>query len=92
MLEKVKLALRVDGNVFDSELEDLIEACKLDLGISGVANVEEDALTGRAIILYCKANFGMGNPDSPKYQESYTQLKTHLALAGNYRSVLERTD
>ena len=32
MLTKVKLALRVTTDAFDSELNDLIDAAKLDLG------------------------------------------------------------
>ena len=36
MLEKVKLALRITTNAFDSELNDLIDAAKIDLGIAGV--------------------------------------------------------
>ena len=93
MLNKVKLALRVDGTVFDEEIQDLIDACKLDLGIGGVdAPLETDALIARAVVLYCKAHFGLDNPNSEKYLESYTSLKTSLSLAGDYRSVLERTD
>ena len=36
MLTKVKLALRITTNAFDSELTELIEAAKIDLGIAGV--------------------------------------------------------
>ena len=36
MLEKVKQALRITSNVFDTELTGLITSAKLDLGIAGV--------------------------------------------------------
>ena len=36
MLDKVKMALRITSNVFDSELTGLIASAKLDLGIAGV--------------------------------------------------------
>lgn len=85
MLEKVKKALRITHDVLDSEIEDLIESAKLDMQISGVKKVEEDdPLIQRAIIIYCKGNFGLENPDSEKYQTSYKSLKTHLALCGEY--------
>lgn len=86
MLEKVKLALRISTDSFDEEIEDLIEACKIDLNISGVNEVDEDdALIRRAILIYCKANFGLDNKDSEKYEKSYTMLKQHLSLSSDYR-------
>lgn len=85
MLEKVKLALRIKSVNLDEEIEDLIEACKIDLSVSGVRKiVEEDPLIQRAIIIYCKANFGMDNNDSEKYQKSYDLLKQSLSLCGDY--------
>lgn len=85
MLEKVKLALRIKSNILNLEIEDLIEACKIDLSISGVKKIEEsDPIINRAIILYCKANFGLENKDSDKYQKSYDLLKQSLSLCGDY--------
>ena len=85
MLEKVKLALRIQSLKLDEEIEDLIEACKIDLSISGVRKiVEDDAIIQRAIIIYCKANFGLDNKDSEKYQKSYDLLKQSLSLCGDY--------
>lgn len=85
MLEKVKLALRIKSNILDLEIDDLIEACKIDLSISGVKRIEEsDPIINRAIILYCKANFGLENKQSEKYQNSYDLLKQSLSLCGDY--------
>ena len=87
MLDKVKLALRISGTVFDLEIQDLIDAAKLDLQISGVVKVdEEDALIQRAIIVYCKANFGYDNNEAERFQKSYDMLKQHLSLAGDYNA------
>lgn len=88
MLEKVKLALRIKNNKLDLEINDLIEACKVDLSIGGVRKIEEiDPIINRAIILYCKANFGLDNKDSEKYQKSYDLLKQSLSLCGDYNVV-----
>lgn len=85
MLEKVKLALRIKSNMLDVEINDLIESCKIDLSISGVKVINEtDPLIQRAIIIYCKANFGLDNKDSEKYQKSYDLLKQSLGLCGDY--------
>jgi len=85
MLESVKIALRIKNTAFDAEILDLIDAAKLDLGISGVININElDALIKRAITTYVKANFGWDNPEAERLQESYLMLKQHLALSGDY--------
>ena len=87
MLEKVKLALRIKATSLDSEINDLIEACKIDLSISGIKVINDtDPIIQRAIIAYCKANFGLDNKDSEKYQLSYDMLKQSLALCSDYNT------
>lgn len=88
MLEKAKLALRITSSKLDLEINDLIEACKIDLSISGVKIIKEtDPIIQRAIILYCKANFGLDNKESEKYQKSYDLLKQSLSLCSDYNTV-----
>lgn len=85
MLEKVKLSLRIKSDVFNVEILEMIEAAKLDLSISGIGKINEaDPLVQQAIKTYCKANFGLDNKDSEKYQKSYNMLKEHLSLCGDY--------
>lgn len=85
IIEKVKLALRIKSNSLDLDIQDLIESAKVDLSISGVKNLnEEDPLIIQAIKTYCKANFGLDNKDSEKYQKSYDLLKQSLSLCGDY--------
>ncbi|XZM32780.1 head-tail connector protein [Clostridium perfringens] len=85
MLEKVKLSLRIKSDAFNIEILEMIEAAKLDLSISGIKKIEEDdPLIQQAIKTYCKANFGLDNKDSEKYQKSYNMLKEHLSLCGDY--------
>ena len=58
--------------------------------ISGVVKAKTlddvDPLIKRAIILYCKANFGWDNPESERLQQSYVMLKMHMTLAANYNT------
>ena len=85
LLDTVKTALRIKNNGFDSEINNLIEACKIDLSRAGVtAKDYTDPFIVRAIILYAKANFGYDNPDSDKFQKSYDHLLCSMALAGDY--------
>ncbi|WP_026089370.1 MULTISPECIES: head-tail connector protein [Bacillus] len=88
MLEKIKKALRISHDQLDDEITDLIEACKLDMKISGVNVINEtDPLIIRAVITYSKANFGLVNEDSEKYTESFKSQVIHLATCGDYNVV-----
>lgn len=87
MLEKVKFALRIQNNMFNEEVQDIIDACLLDLELSGVNvpnKTENNKLITRSIILYAKSEFGLANADSEKYKLSYEALKRHLALSEEY--------
>lgn len=68
---------------FDEEIKSLIDACLLDLKISGVGEVE-DELIKRAVGIYVKAHFGSENPDRDGLIECYKSLKIHLALSQKY--------
>ncbi len=88
MLDEVKLVLRINAYAFDVEVQDLIDAARADLVLSGVtqekANSDDDPLIKRAIKTYCKANFGWNNPDAEKLHDSYEALKTHLSSSKDY--------
>lgn len=85
-LAKVKLALRITTDAFDSELTDLISAALIDLGLGGAdgANVElTDALALRAVITYCKMHFG--EPDEyERLKLSYDEQKAQMGMATGY--------
>lgn len=84
MLEKVKLALRIVTNKYDSELNNLIDAAKLDLGIAGVTVPGTlDALVSKAIITYCKMSFGLPE-DWDRLKRSYDEQKAQLSNASGY--------
>lgn len=84
MLSKVKLALRITTSAYDDELNGLIEAAKLDLGIAGVIIPSElDAIVSLAIITYCKCHFG--EPDEyDRLKASYDEQKAQLSMCTGY--------
>lgn len=85
MLDKVKLALRIVTNSFDSELTDLINAACGDLGVVGVTvtSTTTDPLLTRAIITYCKMQFG--EPDEyDRLKASYDEQKAQLITCTGY--------
>lgn len=90
MLVAIRNALRIKNTVFDEEITDLINACKLDLSISGIKIIDDaDPLIKQAVKTYVKANFGLDNKDGEKYMESYEAIKRHLALCGDYNVIPE---
>lgn len=78
LLAKVKLAMRISTNAFDSEIIDMIDSAKADLGIVATSTIDEtDPLILQAIITYCKLNFG--EPDNwDRLKKSYDEQKAQF--------------
>lgn len=83
-LAAAKLALRITTTAFDSELTDLIEAAVIDLRQAGITNTDAtDPMIRRAIITFCKLNFGQVD-DYDRLKASYDEQKAQLGMATNY--------
>lgn len=88
MLAKVKLALRIVTEAFDDELNDLIEAAKLDLGVAGVVLPSQlDTLVGQAVVTYVKMHFGQPD-DYDRLKRSYDEQKAQLVTCTGYTNWL----
>lgn len=86
MLAKVKLALRLTTNAYDSDLQGMIDAAQIDLGIAGVVLPSTlDAVCERAIITYCKLHFlGLSDNEWDRLKASYDEQKAQLVTATGY--------
>lgn len=92
LIDDIKQTLRIKTTALNIEVDDIIESAKADLILSGIlasktepsAEDVYDPLIKRAIILYAKANFGLDNTDSTKYEMAYESLKIHLCLSQEY--------
>lgn len=84
MLEEVKKALRVVTDEYDSEITNLINASLLDMGVAGVTNTDtSDPLIVRAVITYCRANFGSPS-DYDNLKASYDEQKAQMSMRTGY--------
>ena len=87
MIDKVRNALRIsvaDNTEMNEELQDLIDAAKLDLGVAGVVVPQTiDQLVTKAIITYCKMSFGLPE-DYDRLKRSYDEQKAQLSNATGY--------
>lgn len=83
MIDEIRKAMRIVTQEYDAELEALAEAAKLDLQIAGVVTQSMDALIKRAIITYCRMNFG--EPENyDQLKRSYDEQKAQLSMASGY--------
>jgi len=84
LIDNVRMALRVTTTAFDTEIQDLIDAAEADLGIAGVEIQDTaDPLIKRAVITYCRANFGQPD-DYERLKRSYDEQKANLQMATGY--------
>ncbi len=88
ILEKVKLSLRMVTDDFDEEISDLISSAEYDLGCAGITYEDMDELILRAIITYCRMNFG--NPDNyDRLKKSYDEQKAQMSMRTGYTQWIE---
>lgn len=88
ILDEIKTSLRITHTLLDSEITSEIAACKTDLQMAGVITVDEtDALTVRAITLYCRGMHDYAGKGD-RHTEAYEKLKISMALSGFYNEVV----
>lgn len=84
ILQAVKIALRISTDSFDAELTELIEAARADMRLAGIVNLDQDdPLIRRAIITYCRLNFGQPD-DYDRLKRSYDEQKAQMGMATGY--------
>ena len=83
MIDKVKMALRLTTDAFDSEIMDLIAAALADLGLVGITADKTDALMVRAVVTYCRLHFGSPS-DFDKLKAAYDEQKAQMISASGY--------
>lgn len=82
MLDACRDALRVPADVtdYDDEIADLIDAARAAMRAGGVSvdksQDDSDGTVRLAIKVFCKANFGMDNPDADRYMHTFEELVT----------------
>lgn len=84
LTDTIKSSMRIlsKSAVIEQDINNSIAACKLDLQLAGVVNINEnDALIIRAVTLFVKAEFNYQNA-ADRYRQSYEALKMSLCLAG----------
>lgn len=93
MLENVKAALRITTDAYDLDLENLMQAALLDLGIAGVTKETDavdtdsvsDPLVIRAVCTYCAMNrINIEDGQRDWLKRSYDEQKAQLQTATGY--------
>lgn len=88
-IEKVKFALRVVSDDFNSQIQQLIEAALLDLQTAGVTNTDlTNALVLQAVTTYCRLHFG--EPDEfDRLKQSYDEQKAQMSMRTGFTTWTE---
>lgn len=89
MVEKVKRDLRWNHSKLNEDIQDNIEACKLDMKRVGIDPLKSDFLMEKAIKLYCRWQYNFEN-QADRYMNAYKQLRNAMSLCSEYR--IEATD
>lgn len=84
LIAAAKLAARISTTAYDAQIESLLDAAALDLGVAGVVIPSElDALVQQAEITYFLMNFGQ--PDQyDRLKRSYDEQKAQLSTCTGY--------
>lgn len=78
--------LRITTESRDDEIEQVMNACLIDLSNAGVVAIDaEDAAIKQALKLYLKSQFGYDS-DAVRFGKAYEFLKCSLALSGDYNT------
>lgn len=88
LIDKVRMACRVTTTAYDNEFADLISAAFADMGIT---DIRPELLTDgnimpliqRAVITYCRLNFGQPD-DYDRLKKSYDEQKAQLLMSSTY--------
>lgn len=83
VISKIKSRIRAKSDKAREEIEDLIEAAKMDMAQEGIYGQPGDPLYFQALVLYCKANYGYDS-DTERFRDAYKALKDSMALSGDY--------
>lgn len=90
MLVKVREALRIKHSKLDSELQDVIDACKTDLKIAGITKLDDDdPLIQQAVKTYAKAEYEQDVNKANRLTQAYVSLKISMSLCGDYTEEAE---
>ena len=91
LIYSAKLAGRITTDFYDDEVERLLNAAMLDMGVAGVVIPSEvDCLVRQAAITYFLMNFGQ--PDAyDRLKRSYDEQKAQLSHCTGYTRWTEAT-
>ena len=89
--KKKKMAARITTDYYDVEVERLLNAAMLDMGVAGVVIPEDvDDLVQQAAITYFLMHFGQ--PDNyDRLKRSYDEQKAQLSTKKGYTTWTEAT-
>lgn len=82
--EEIRKKMRISHSHMDADIGSNMEAARLDMIRVGISAQKDDALTDKAVELYCKAQFDyLGKGE--QFRENYERLRDAMSMASEYR-------
>lgn len=81
--EQIRTKMRISHPRLDGDISSNIEAARLDMGRAGVSLEKDDALTDKAVELYCKAQMDYLDKGE-QFRERYEALRDAMSMSGEY--------
>ena len=86
LLQAVKLNLGIRHDKMDSDITEVVAACKLDLKTAGVRKIEDaNPLIRQAVKLWCRSHYNFQG-EGARYAAAYAALKDSLAMCGDFNA------
>lgn len=84
--ERIRGKMRISHAHADNEIEDNMEAARLDMRRVGIDIRKDNALLDKATELYCKAQFDyLGKGE--QFRKNYENLRDAMSMAEEYKCV-----
>ena len=80
----IRKKLRISTESLDEEIMDNIDTARLDMSRVGISEAVDDALTDKAVELYCKWQFNYMNKGE-QYEKNYEELRNAMSITEKYR-------
>lgn len=82
--EQIRKRMRIAHAFMDDDIAGNIQAARLDMSRVGIDVEQDDALTDKAVELYCKAQFDyLGKGE--EFLKNYERTRDAMSMSGKYR-------
>ena len=84
-VSEIRQKVRISTESLNTDIQDNIDAARLELSRVGIHEEADDALTDKAVELYCKWQFNYMNKGEQFYK-NFSELRNALSVTEKYKN------